>query len=52
VIAKIIEALSEIIEQSTEEFLDKIIQNDEIAMRFNCVFAGVEQYCQYPGQIS
>jgi hypothetical protein len=51
-IAKMIEALSEIMERTPDELIEQMMENEEFARKFACVLAGIEQYDQYPKQIA
>jgi len=49
-IAKIIEALCDIIERSPEELIEQLMENYEFARKIECMLAGLEHYYQYPAQ--
>jgi hypothetical protein len=52
VIAKIIEALSGIIERSPEELIEMLMQSHEFTKRFEWLFIAIEQHFQYPRKIA
>jgi hypothetical protein len=52
VIAKIIEALSGIMERSPAELIEMLMQSHEFTKRFEWLFIAIEQHFQYPREIA